>query len=80
MQKQPKKKYDYYNISKMVFQKTLNYFFFKLKQSKLKNVKPTVKSKGKLKVEKDVIKGDFDDFLKKEYRAGYDEDEDDDFM
>jgi hypothetical protein len=46
-----------------------------LKQKDLK-IKP--KAKGKLKVEKDTIKGDFDDFLKKDYRQ--DDDDDDEFM
>lgn len=42
------------------------------------------KSKGKIKLEADRIKGDFDVFLKDSHRgvggAVYDEDEDDDFM
>lgn len=41
------------------------------------------KSKGKIKLEADRIKGDFDVFLKDSHRSGgadFDEDEDDDFM
>lgn len=48
----------------------------KQKDSKAK-AKP---GKGKIKVEKDVIKGDFDVFLKDSYKAGGNEDEDEDFM
>jgi hypothetical protein len=50
---------------------------------KTKDTKKT-KSKGKIKLEADRIKGDFDVFLKDSHRgvgtAGYDDEEDDDFM
>jgi hypothetical protein len=51
------------------------------KALKLKDTKAKAKpGRGKIKVEKDVIKGDFDVFLKDSYKAGANDDDDDDFM
>ena len=50
-------------------------------QLKAKDVKkPPAKSKARIKLEADRIKGDFDVFLKDSHNVGYDDDDDDEFM
>ena len=48
-------------------------------QSKTKDIKKP-KSKAKIKLEANPVKGDLNDFLKDSHKYGYDEDEDEDFM
>ena len=48
-------------------------------KSKTKETKKP-KSKAKIKLEANPVKGDLNDFLKDSHKYGYDEDDDDDFM
>lgn len=53
----------------------------KVAEEKLKSKdSKTKKGKGKIKIEFNQVKGDFDMFLKDSHKAGYDDGDGDDFM
>lgn len=53
----------------------------KVAEDKLKSKdSKTKKGKGKIKIEFDRVRGDFDSFLKDSHKAGYDDAGDDDFI